>query len=313
MIYSTGLRVLRQNGSDWHSFAETPFLFRESKNSVFGDWGIENGVASTTRVCLDFLETNQLSHTADMPHWLLDDKPFLERICFLQHAPHWPEIRKAIRRAFGCIAWNKEMTMSKKTFADKNLHLAMMQEFLSMCGKDFVLKGGTALMLCHGLDRFSEDLDFDSKIVIRPLMEKWGKPFFVKKHTTNAERYTVHYTEGSYLKIDCSHRGVLGNPICVHGIWTYSLDDLASQKIQAYLGRDTVRDAWDTAFLVNTCWDNLADHVQKNIKNALHYKGLDHLIALTSENTDPLLDNDQLIDNFLKALEKIQDRPCFKP
>ncbi len=25
-----------------------------------------------------------------------------------------------------------------------------------------ILKGGTALLLVHGLDRFSEDLDFDS-------------------------------------------------------------------------------------------------------------------------------------------------------
>ncbi len=25
-----------------------------------------------------------------------------------------------------------------------------------------VLKGGTALLLCYGLDRFSEDLDFDA-------------------------------------------------------------------------------------------------------------------------------------------------------
>ncbi len=30
--------------------------------------------------------------------------------------------------------------------------------------KPMVLKGGTALKLCYGLDRFSEDLDFDSAI-----------------------------------------------------------------------------------------------------------------------------------------------------
>jgi predicted nucleotidyltransferase component of viral defense system len=29
-------------------------------------------------------------------------------------------------------------------------------------GTGFVLKGGTALMTCYGLDRFSEDIDFDA-------------------------------------------------------------------------------------------------------------------------------------------------------
>ena len=33
---------------------------------------------------------------------------------------------------------------------------------LNSCGNDrFILKGGTALMLCYGLDRFSEDIDLD--------------------------------------------------------------------------------------------------------------------------------------------------------
>ena len=30
-------------------------------------------------------------------------------------------------------------------------------------GNNLVLKGGTALLLCYGLDRFSEDLDFDAR------------------------------------------------------------------------------------------------------------------------------------------------------
>ena len=37
----------------------------------------------------------------------------------------------------------------------------------NLCDTPMVLKGGTALLLCYGLDRFSEDLDFDSSKKMR--------------------------------------------------------------------------------------------------------------------------------------------------
>lgn len=41
-------------------------------------------------------------------------------------------------------------------------HKLTEQAFLNSIGTDsgLILKGGTALMLCYGLDRFSEDLEF---------------------------------------------------------------------------------------------------------------------------------------------------------
>jgi predicted nucleotidyltransferase component of viral defense system len=46
---------------------------------------------------------------------------------------------------------------------ERQLHVNIMRAI----ARDFhvipmVLKGGTALLLCYGLDRFSEDLDFDA-------------------------------------------------------------------------------------------------------------------------------------------------------
>lgn len=38
----------------------------------------------------------------------------------------------------------------------------MLHGINSSQGNPFVLKGGTALMECYGLDRFSEDIDLDS-------------------------------------------------------------------------------------------------------------------------------------------------------
>ena len=33
--------------------------------------------------------------------------------------------------------------------------------YLNTCTDKYVLKGGTALFVCYGLDRFSEDIDLD--------------------------------------------------------------------------------------------------------------------------------------------------------
>jgi predicted nucleotidyltransferase component of viral defense system len=39
----------------------------------------------------------------------------------------------------------------------------LMKSILPYFGDNFVLKGGTALSLYYGLNRYSEDLDFDAK------------------------------------------------------------------------------------------------------------------------------------------------------
>jgi len=42
--------------------------------------------------------------------------------------------------------------------------LRAVAEAISKDNSSIVLKGGTALMLCYGLERFSEDIDLDSTI-----------------------------------------------------------------------------------------------------------------------------------------------------
>ena len=51
-----------------------------------------------------------------------------------------------------------------------------------------VLKGGTALLLCYGLDRFSEDLDFDApkKFSLVPI------PTMSSSQTASARTGWVH-------------------------------------------------------------------------------------------------------------------------
>lgn len=45
----------------------------------------------------------------------------------------------------------------------KKKRIELIKEILPIFGENFILKGGTSLMLYYGLDRFSEDIDLDSK------------------------------------------------------------------------------------------------------------------------------------------------------
>lgn len=39
--------------------------------------------------------------------------------------------------------------------------MVLFLRFINNLSNDFILKGGTALMLCYSLDRFSEDIDLN--------------------------------------------------------------------------------------------------------------------------------------------------------
>lgn len=50
---------------------------------------------------------------------------------------------------------------------EKELHVTLMKSILEEISNKKLptyLKGGTALLLCYGLDRFSEDIDLNSEI-----------------------------------------------------------------------------------------------------------------------------------------------------
>jgi len=76
-------------------------------------------------------------------------------------------------------------------------------DFLNSCSDLFVLKGGTALMMCYGLDRFSEDIDLDmlssDKTVMQNILQKYcsktGYTFRTAKQTNTTERYILHYDD----------------------------------------------------------------------------------------------------------------------
>ena len=123
--------------------------------------------------------------------------------------------------------------------------------FLNKQTDQFVLKGGTALSLCYGLDRFSEDIDLDGrkqdiKEIVKRFCVNHGVNFRVAKDTETVKRCIIDYGNDVHpLKIEVSYRNKnLGLEEAskdwtqIHGIKVYGIDALARMKAMAYQGRD---------------------------------------------------------------------------
>lgn len=141
-------------------------------------------------------------------------------------------------------------------------------EIMRSLAQDFhdlpiVLKGGTALLLCYGLDRFSEDLDFDANKKfnlsgrIESIMARKAEEHTVKtvKNTDTVQRLKIHYIQKGVdrlLKLEVSLRDEIKNDdvVLIDGIKTYKVARLIEQKIEALLNRTKARDLYDVSFLL---------------------------------------------------------------
>lgn len=145
-----------------------------------------------------------------------------------------------------------------------------------------VLKGGTALLLCYGLDRFSEDLDFDApkKFNLAGRVERVLSRFTqesrikVVKDTATVQRLKVHYRKGEVdrlLKIETSFRQTPSNDSVEirSGIKTYKVSSLINQKLAALVGRTKARDLYDVAFLARTYRSEFSDQAVKQLTDML--------------------------------------------
>ncbi|MBL4868800.1 MAG: nucleotidyl transferase AbiEii/AbiGii toxin family protein [Pseudomonadales bacterium] len=152
------------------------------------------------------------------------------------------------------------------TFSDaQKQHINIMRLIAeSLNDTPMVLKGGTALMLAYGLDRYSEDLDFDSTKAISLEKRVKGalrttrinvKEIFVKKDTETVKRWMIQYSGpaglGS-LKVEVSFRKEsidADSYTMVGGIKVYKISELIEQKLIAASDRCKIRDLYDLAFL----------------------------------------------------------------
>jgi predicted nucleotidyltransferase component of viral defense system len=198
-------------------------------------------------------------------------------------------------------------------------HAEVIDSFLKTLNSktsEYILKGGTALMECYGLDRFSEDIDLDGlnagkiKSVVEGFCRDNSFSARIAKDTPTVLRFMINY-EGidsptKPLKIEISFRTRQINPdfhTKINDIEVYKINNLAASKASAYTGRDKLRDLYDICFICKNYWDELTPETHEIIRNAVFQKGIEQYDYIIQTQSDPLIDNDKLATDFLRMYE----------
>ena len=197
-------------------------------------------------------------------------------------------------------------------------HRVVIDEFIDFINKKtdgFILKGGTALMKCYGLDRFSEDIDFDKKSdenllnYIEDFCDEKGYTYRVAKDTETTTRAFINYGNSSRpLKIEVSARRKMipdSETNVIDGISVYNIDRLCVMKSFAYSGRDKIRDLYDLTFICNNHYDALSETTLTGVRDVLEHKGIEQFDYLLRQEKDELINPDKLADDFINLHEKL--------
>ena len=206
-------------------------------------------------------------------------------------------------------------------------HLEVMTEichFFNSKGLPMVLKGGTALKLCYGLDRFSEDLDFDCakslnlESSIQAVFAQLGKTkqylrnpdISVTKDTQTVKRYRIIYADDINLKLETSLRGTPNDDDLVelNGILTYKIEKLIQQKLRALNGRTAARDLHDVIYLYENFFESFGkgelDEIEALYSNQSSV--IDEYNSAYSE--DAILSTTDLLDDLGRLIDLYEGR-----
>ncbi|THA00098.1 nucleotidyl transferase AbiEii/AbiGii toxin family protein [Rodentibacter pneumotropicus] len=207
-------------------------------------------------------------------------------------------------------------------------HECLMRAVLSnLVETPLVLKGGTALYLGYGLNRFSEDLDFDSDKKLNLVNKiKSSAPHGividevnVKKDTDTVSRYMVNYHvrdtgHKDSLKIEISYR----NPppteqISVqNGIRVASIERITDNKLNASFDGENTRtkgrDLFDLHFIAKNYGDMLSLPILERLRT--FSQDPDKLVSAYSEDikADPLLNKIMDVDTISLELNEIAEK-----
>lgn len=202
---------------------------------------------------------------------------------------------------------------------DRKLHIDIMRDIArDMHDLPMVLKGGTALLLCYGLDRFSEDLDFDSPkkfniaTRIERILSRHSSEYEVKivKDTNTVQRIKSHYkgvVGERLLKIETSFRSQpeVDQIEIVDGVRTYKIESLFRQKIDALENRTAARDLYDVAFLIRNYFSHFPnDSLEKLISLVQDIDALEQRFRDAFEE-DEILDGNGLLSLILQISQAI--------
>lgn len=202
----------------------------------------------------------------------------------------------------------------------QNEHIQIMQAVMKeIKSLPLALKGGTALLLCYDLDRFSEDLDLDGRKKVniqsklKSVLNRTTLKYEIRipKDTETVQRLNVYYetlkSKGK-LKIETSYRDGFSDKdtVEINGIKTYKISKLIEQKISALKNRTTARDLYDVNFLIS----KYAEHFSSEIKNILlevagNITTLESRFRIVFENDDIFAKDVSFDDILLNLSESI--------
>lgn len=209
----------------------------------------------------------------------------------------------------------RPLSPEQQRHVDLMRHIA--QEVTARTGDNFVLKGGTALLLAYGLPRFSTDLDFDGRRTsvdltasLRAGAEAAGMPMRnlrTAKSTWAVRRHMVHYRDDAMrpLKVEVSYRQAdqidEADVTVIDGIRTYTIDRLASLKIDALVNRTKARDIFDTSYLLAKYPEAITDADLQRIDQLIDIIGLNDLEAIMLD--DDILKRFDLTDIAVRLVD----------
>ena len=192
--------------------------------------------------------------------------------------------------------------------------IASFVKYLNEKSDNFILKGGTALYLCYQLDRFSIDVGLDGiarglTALVEGFCRENNYSYRVAKDTATVERCMVDYGDaGKPLKIEVSYRRREISPEetdTLNGIKVYSIDPLCGMKINAYSGRDRIRDLYDLTFIFNNYYDKLSPQTIALLRGAVAHKGIAQFDYVVRNQPDELIDSDKLANDFLTMYDQL--------
>jgi len=217
------------------------------------------------------------------------------------------------------LQFNKEKT-------DRILLMYDIAKSISNDNKNLILKGGTALLFCYGLPRFSTDLDYDGIDYNLNINDNVTNVFKnnnlelssinIKKNTDTVKRFMVHYkeAENNPIKIEISFRNMENEKILdyktnINGLNTYNIDYLANDKINTFLDRMAARDIFDASYLFKEYPDVIDKNLILKCKDKVNSIGIDQFEKII-KNDDILkdFDTDDILINFDKNINNLYNK-----
>ena len=169
-------------------------------------------------------------------------------------------------------------------------------------------------MMWYNLSRFSEDIDLDGfSYSIEDIVEKFCTKnklsYRVAKNTDTVKRYLVQYGGNKPLKIEISYRlkniDFKADTSIINGILVYNIQKIMLMKLNAYSGRDKIRDLYDVVFIGLNYWSLISEPLKFMLRDTLAFKGLEQFDFLVTDQEDELINNAELAAGFLKLWEKL--------